>query len=118
MNTNEMPPIKKNLVKNTMGNKDLEKSYEEFAKQAGVENLDDLNDKRSGGFSAKGKEIHAAWLINNPDSSPELNNEILQSVEEQGGRLNRVIREGNQEETLATIERLKQLLSKLEQGVK
>lgn len=97
------------LIRGTMGNKELIKSLQSFAEERGQSNIDLLG--------PEGKKIRTEWLLNNPDSSPELNNEILYAINDEQKTLNKMISSGDREGTLATIATLKGLIDKLEQGV-
>ncbi len=109
---------KKPLIKGTAGNEELEKSWRDYAKQAGVDEFENLFRRPQGGLTSEGKRIHAEWLLNNPDSSPELNNEILFSIPFQYEELRELAKKGDREGTLMMLERMRKLIDKLEQGIK
>lgn len=104
---------KRELVRGTMGNKELIKSLQSFAAGKGQDNFDISTDLPT----PEGRKLRNEWLLNSPDSSPEINNEILYAIADEQKTLNKIISSGDREGTLATISTLKGLIDKLEQGV-
>lgn len=85
---------------------------EDFAKKIGREDLTEH-------FPSPGilGTLERDWLLQENETSPEINSELMRCLERQQQSLTRVLKEGDPDEVKETIEHIKRLLEKLERGV-